>query len=87
MVEDLLTWLGAQDPATLFWLAVVLVVLGYLFSLWAHPWAKCGLCKGKARHVGAVYTYAWRPCRRCGGSGRKYRLGVRMTGIGRPRSA
>jgi len=47
MVEDLLTWLGAQDPATLFWLAVVLVVLGYLFSLWAHPWAKCGLCKAR----------------------------------------
>jgi hypothetical protein len=64
---------------TLIVLALVLAV-GYLFSIKAHPFTACRVCKGGSRHRGAFYTYAYRPCRRCKGSGRKLRLGAQLLG-------
>ena len=63
-------------------LIVILAVVGYFISLRIHPLTKCGTCNGSGRHIGSVYTYAQRRCRKCGGSGRKNRLGVRLFGGG-----
>jgi DnaJ-class molecular chaperone len=61
-------------------LIIIIAVAGYFVSLRIHPLAKCGLCKVTGRHHGNVYTYAHRRCRKCGGSGRKERLGKRFFG-------
>jgi hypothetical protein len=56
----------------------IVVIIGYYFSLKAHPYTKCRVCNGGSRHFGSIYTYAHRRCRKCGGTGRKERLGVRL---------
>jgi DnaJ-class molecular chaperone len=64
--------------------ALIVVVLGFLayqgwrLSSMLHPYTRCGACKGRGRHRGAVFSYAWRPCHVCGGSGRKQRRGAVM---------
>ena len=63
---------------TIIILIVVIVAVGYYVSLRIHPLTKCNVCSGGGRHFGTVYTYAQRRCRKCGGSGRKDRLGVRL---------
>jgi DnaJ-class molecular chaperone len=57
-----------------------IIAAGYLISLRLHPLMNCGRCKGTNKHRGAIYSYAYRPCRRCKGSGRKRRLGARVLG-------
>ena len=57
---------------------IIIVAVGYYASLRVHPLTKCRVCNGGGRHSGAVYTYAQRRCRKCGGTGRKDRLGVRL---------
>lgn len=68
-----------------FWIIVVTNVIwwGYWLSLKLHPWRKCPACGGSNVHRGAVFTYATRGCKRCGGSGRQLRLGASL-GIGGP---
>ncbi len=56
----------------------IIAAVGYYISLRIHPFTKCKLCKGGGRHFGSVYPYAHRRCRKCGGSGRQDRLGVRL---------
>ena len=63
---------------TIIILIVVIVAVGYYVSLRIHPLTKCNVCSGGGRHFGTVYTYAQQRCRKCGGSGRKDRLGVRL---------
>jgi DnaJ-class molecular chaperone len=71
----------------------LLVGFGYFISLRIHPLRRCSLCKGSpGRHSGGFYTYAFRRCRACGGTGRKDRLGTKIffggtnnTGIYGPR--
>jgi hypothetical protein len=63
--------------------AVILIVLvvgvGYFVSLRIHPLRRCPACKASpGRHWGSVYTYAYRRCRACGGTGRKDRLGAKI---------
>jgi hypothetical protein len=43
-----------------------------------HPFRRCHACKGSGRHNGAIFGYAERQCRRCGGSLRQERLGTRV---------
>jgi DnaJ-class molecular chaperone len=57
---------------------IIIFIFGYYLSLKAHPFTKCKLCNGRGRHFGTMYTYAYRRCSKCGGSGRKDRLGVRL---------
>jgi DnaJ-class molecular chaperone len=62
---------------------LVLIVLilggGYFASLRLHPLRRCPVCKNTpGRHHGAIYGYAYRPCRACGGRGRKDRLGTKI---------
>ena len=62
----------------------VLVLVGYLLSLRLHPFRNCPACRNRraaGRHHGSVYTYAHRPCRRCGGTNRQKRWGTRL-GLG-----
>jgi DnaJ-class molecular chaperone len=62
--------------------ALVIIVLiagfGYLVSLRVHPLRRCPVCKMQGRHFGSVYSYAYRRCRACGGTGRKDRLGAKI---------
>jgi hypothetical protein len=59
-------------------LVIVIVAVGYLVSLRIHPLRKCPRCKMTGRHFGGVFSYAYRPCRRCRGSGRRDRLGTQV---------
>ena len=64
-------------------MAILIVIsiiagLGYYLSLRIHPLTKCKVCSGGGRHFGTMYAYAHRRCRKCGGSGRQDRLGVRL---------
>jgi DnaJ-class molecular chaperone len=56
----------------------ILAAVGYYISLRVHPLVKCKVCNGGGKHGGAMYAYAHRRCRKCGGSGRQDRLGVRL---------
>lgn len=62
--------------------ALVIIALiagaGYLVSLRIHPLKRCPVCKMTGRHFGSVYTYGYRRCRACGGTGRKDRLGTKI---------
>ena len=51
---------------------------GYLISLRIHPLKRCPVCKMTGRHQGAIYSYGFRRCRACGGTGRKNRLGAKI---------
>jgi hypothetical protein len=53
-------------------------VVGYLFSLRVHPLRKCPTCKMTGRHFSPVFPNNYRPCRTCGGTGRRDRLGVKV---------
>ena len=57
---------------------VTLAAVGYVYSLWAHPYTRCGTCKGTGRHSGAFFSSASRPCSACGGNGRQVRLLSRL---------
>lgn len=79
-MTDALTTLLTQP-----WAIPVMLGVGYLLSLWLHPYTKCEACKGTGRHSGAVFGYAYRPCQKCSGGSRKQRLGARLLGFGEPR--
>ena len=65
--------------ATLIVVAMVFGV-GYLLSIRLHPFTNCRACKGGSRHRGAIYSRAYRVCRRCKGSGRRLRFGALLLG-------
>jgi hypothetical protein len=60
-------------------LAVLLAIAaaGYYASLFIWPFTNCGRCKGGGRNAGSNRRW-FGACRKCGGSGRKERLGVRL---------
>lgn len=53
-------------------------ILSYFVSLGIHPYTRCRACHGSNKHFGAVFNYAYRPCRRCKGTGRKLRFGCKV---------
>jgi hypothetical protein len=59
-------------------LVVVAVAVGALWvgSLLLHPLARCSVCKGQGRHRGSLFPGSFRACRKCGGAGRRERIGV-----------
>ena len=63
--------------ATLIIIALI-AGAGYLISLRIHPLKRCPVCKMTGRHFGAIYSYGFRRCRACGGTGRKNRLGAKI---------
>ncbi|MBV9382569.1 MAG: hypothetical protein JOY82_19370 [Streptosporangiaceae bacterium] len=56
----------------------LVVAVGYFVSLRIHPLTKCRVCNMTGRHFGSVYKGTYRRCRKCGGSGRQDRLGVKL---------
>jgi DnaJ-class molecular chaperone len=56
---------------------VICAVAGYLVSLRMHPFRRCHRCAGTGKHFGAFFAYSQRPCRHCGGNGRRPRYGNR----------
>ena len=57
-------------------LIIAIFAVGYLISLRVHPLRKCPVCKMTGRHFGGMYSYAYRRCRKCGGTGRMDRWGT-----------
>ncbi|SFQ68929.1 hypothetical protein SAMN05421810_11312 [Amycolatopsis arida] len=60
----------------------ILVVVGlagvYLLTVAMWPYRACGGCQGgKVRSPSGRH---WRPCRRCGGTGRRRRWGAHLIG-------
>lgn len=62
-------------------LYLLLSVLVYVISLYAHPMRSCWTCNGGGRHRGRLFNYATRPCDTCDGSGRRLRLGCTLLHI------
>jgi hypothetical protein len=56
---------------------------GYLVVCAVWPFAACRWCGGSGKHR-SPSGKAWRPCRRCRGSGRRVRLGRRVFEAMRP---
>lgn len=65
---------------------VALAAAAYLVSLWFHPWIACRSCNGSGRTRGLLWRRAFGTCPRCGGRGRKPRLGIRVTRPARARA-
>ena len=59
--------------------------IGYYFSLKIWPYTRCRKCEGRGRNTGSTWR-RWGDCRACGGSGQKWRLGVRVFTPGRTRT-
>jgi DnaJ-class molecular chaperone len=57
-------------------LIALLAVLGYVGSLYLWPFRPCGRCKGTSRNPGSNKK-RFGQCRRCGGAGRKRRIGAK----------
>jgi hypothetical protein len=57
----------------------IIFLFGYYLSIKVYPFTKCKYCDGRGRFSApAPYSYAWGRCRKCGGTGRKDRLGARL---------
>jgi hypothetical protein len=56
----------------------LVAAVGYFVSLRIHPLTKCRVCNMSGRHYSAVFPNSYRRCRKCGGTGRQDRLGVRV---------
>lgn len=65
-----------MDPLTIFAVALVLGG-GYYLSVRLWPYTKCGRCSGTGKNAGSTGK-RWGNCRRCGGSGRRFRFGTRL---------
>jgi hypothetical protein len=66
---------------TLLVIAAVAAV-SYYISLKLWPWRNCGRCRGSGRNIGSTAKRYGR-CRKCGGIGRRPRLGARAANQGR----
>lgn len=68
---------GAGNGSAL--LVVALILLGgYLLSVWINPFAPCRWCKGTPKTYGMIFTKAFDLCRHCEGRGRRMRFGARL---------
>jgi DnaJ-class molecular chaperone len=56
----------------------IVAAFGYYLSLKIYPFTKCKICDGRGRHYSTFYENAHRKCSKCGGTGRRDRLGVRL---------
>jgi len=65
------------------WMLALIVIVGYVLSVFVHPYVKCGRCKGLGRHHGALFSYSQRPCHHCAGTGRTRRFGAYLLGRGK----
>ena len=68
---------GSDNGPAMLLVALVLVV-GYLLSVWIKPFAPCRWCKSNPRSYGVIFTKALDVCRHCEGRGRRVRFGARL---------
>ena len=61
-------------------IASVVLACGYFASVRLHPRTACRTCKGTGRYYGWIYTWVFRFCHKCLGSGRKIRFGAAQWG-------
>lgn len=58
-------------------LAGIGLIAAWIISLLLWPYAPCTRCKGSGRNPGSNRG-RWGNCRKCGGSGKRFRLGARL---------
>jgi hypothetical protein len=73
--------MSTPQTAVLLLLAV-LAGLGYAAACRWWPYSRCWACDGSGKRTSPGGKH-WRPCRRCGGSGTRIRLGRRLFTAGR----
>lgn len=56
---------------------IVLLIVGYLLACWIWPFAACRRCDGDGKFR-SPSGKAWRPCRKCRGTGARLRIGRRV---------
>jgi hypothetical protein len=66
-------------------IAAVIAAAAYAVSLRIRPWWPCRACKGSGKTRDRIWTKATGTCPRCGGRGRRPRLGIRVLQPGRAR--
>jgi hypothetical protein len=49
----------------------------YVISIFLWPYARCRSCRGSSTNIGSSHR-RWGVCGRCGGSGKRVRLGARL---------
>jgi Zn finger protein HypA/HybF involved in hydrogenase expression len=60
-------------------LAVVLILIGgYVLSLYLNPYVTCTKCRGKSRLGGWIFSSSRHYCPKCKGTGLQVRLGRRL---------
>lgn len=74
-----MTELLADNPRALVALAALLWAAGYVLACAVWPFTSHGHCNGTGK-MRSPSGRAWRPCRGCGGSGTKLRIGRRAWG-------
>jgi hypothetical protein len=57
---------------------VLFLVLAYPVSCWVRPMRDCWCCKGTGHHRAEKNRKLSRPCRWCGQTGKRMRIGRRM---------
>jgi hypothetical protein len=67
-------------------IAALVLFTGYFVSIRWHPRTACHGCKGSGRHYGVLYSWVFRFCRDCLGTGRKVRWGASRIGTARVRN-
>lgn len=58
--------------------ALAAAAAAYLVSLRLRPWWPCRACRGAGKTGGRIWRRASGTCPKCGGRGRRPRLGVRV---------
>ena len=61
-------------------IAATVLAVAYFVSVRLHPRIACRTCKGTGKFYGWIFTWVWRNCHKCLGSGRKVRYGASMWG-------
>lgn len=82
-IGGLILWLigHSKGDYRLFAGYVLVVMVSYVISLYAHPLRECWYCQGGGKHFGWIWSYGSRICTHCDGKARIPRLGVRLLGI------
>jgi hypothetical protein len=72
----------SQSQEKVIWFALgVGWLAAYLLACWVYPYAACPRCKGSGKRR-SPSGKAFRDCRRCGGRGRRVRIGRRIWNAG-----
>jgi DnaJ-class molecular chaperone len=60
-------------------LALVLILIGgYVLSLYLNPYVTCSKCRGSSRVHGWVFSHSRHYCPKCRGTGLQVRLGRKL---------